>query len=327
MSWLRRKQNGKKASGTRVFFATDIHGSEVCFRKFLNSRTFYEVDVLILGGDIIGKSLIPIVKDPAGWQATWRGRQLADLDKPAREELQAAIRRAGDYYVVGTADELRVLDDPAELDRVFRRVAYQSIADWVTLAHERLRGTGVRCFVAPGNDDFLEIDAALHGSEEVVFAENRVLPMSDQHDVLTTGYSNPTPWHTERELPEPDLRARLDALARQTSSMTDAVAVIHPPPRDCGLDLAPKLTDDLAVERHGGTVTMAPVGSTAVLEFINEWQPLLGLHGHVHESRASCHLGRTLCVNPGSEYSDGILSGSLIELGSERVISHQFVSG
>jgi Icc-related predicted phosphoesterase len=322
--WFRRQTRDR---GTRVFFATDIHGSEACFRKFLNAVRFYDVDVLILGGDILGKSLVPVVRHADGYRATWRGQDHVGLDERGRAELTTAIRRTGDYVIVLDPEEVAQLDDPEALDTAFRKVVYSSIEEWVALAEERLAGSGTRLLVAPGNDDYLEIDSALQGGDHVVLAENRVLALDDNHEVMTTGYSNLTPWHTERELDEPALRARLDGMARDVKEMSRAVAVIHPPPIASGLDLAPKLDETLRIEMEGGAPVMAPVGSTAVREFLEERQPLLGLHGHVHEGKGTCQIGRTLCVNPGSEFADGVLAGSLLAVGDDRVISHQFVAG
>jgi uncharacterized protein len=64
-----------------------------------------------------------------------------------------------------------------------------------------------------------------------------------------------------------------------------------------------------------------------VREFIEERQPLIGLHGHMHESKAATYLGSTLCLNPGSEYTLGTLCGALVVIGDRAVISHQFIVG
>ena len=310
-------------------FATDIHGSEDCFRKFLNAAKVYDADTLILGGDILGKRLVPIIRKVDGsYQCTYGEDVLTNLDERGRAELTRTIRRFGDYVVVGSADELLAMSDPESRDRLFRRVVYQSVTDWVALADERLRGRGLRCLVAPGNDDFLEIDSALLGSECLEFAENRCIALDATHDVITTGYSNPTPWETERELPEDALRGRLDEMARGVRATENMIVVAHPPPHDSGLDTAPALDEDFAMKlRPGAGLDLSPVGSTAVRGFIEDTQPLLGLHGHVHESAGAVLIGRTLCINPGSLYGRGVLSAALIELGGGDVISHQFVSG
>ena len=318
----------RRERGLRLFFCTDVHGSEQCYRKFLNAAAFYGVDHLVLGGDMLGKLLIPIVQNGNGtYYCNYGDQRYQNLQQSEVQAVKDEIRRFGHYPVVGTTELLQELEDDQARERVFRKIAYDSVADWVALAEERLRGTGVRCFMAPGNDDFLEIDAALRGSDVVEFAEGQRLTLADGHEMITTGYSNPTPWNTERELPEDDMA---DLLARMTAEVQrpeSLVAVIHPPPYNSELDSAPALDDTLQMKMDAGGVRMAPVGSTAVRSFIEQVQPMLGLHGHVHESRGVARIGRTMCINPGSEYTDGVLSGSILELGPTEVISHQFVAG
>jgi len=323
-----RNRRGGQTRGLRLFFATDLHGSERCFRKFLNAADFYGVDQLILGGDMTGKLLVPIVKrGPASYRCQYGEQTYDDLDETGRRELEQVIRRYGHYPVVGSAEELAALEDAGKRDETFRRVIAAGIEDWVALAEERLRGTGRRCFVAPGNDDFLEIDAALRRSDTVVFAEGRCLQLDENHEMITTGYSNPTPWDTERELPEPELRARLDGMYESVRQKEGLVAVIHPPPFQSEIDMAPALSEHLEMKMDAGGVRMMHVGSTAVRDFLTDSQPLLALHGHVHEGRGTTKIGRTLCINPGSEYQEGILEGAIIELGPNGVISHQLVAG
>jgi Icc-related predicted phosphoesterase len=318
----------RRARGRRILFATDVHGSDRCFRKFLNSASVYGVDYLVLGGDITGKLMVPIVRKPDGtYDCRYGDTTHAGLDEDGVKELMKQIRGFGHYVVTVDEQELRELQDEEHRDRVFREVVRKSIEDWVALAEERLRGTGVRCFMAPGNDDFLSIDPAIEASDLVEFAENRVLRLDDTHEMITTGYSNPTPWDTERELSEPELRDRIDGMVRGVQTPENLVAVLHPPPYHSGLDDAPELNADLEMKLNAAGVQMAPVGSTAVREFIEQTQPLLGLHGHVHEGRGSINIGRTLCLNPGSSYTEGILSAAIVEIGDGEVLSHQFVSG
>ncbi len=72
---------------------------------------------------------------------------------------------------------------------------------------------------------------------------------------------------------------------------------------------------------------MIPVGSKAIRVAIEKYQPLLGLHGHIHESKASQYLGRTLLLNPGSEYTEGILRGFFIEYDSEGIKNYWKIEG
>jgi uncharacterized protein len=226
----------RRARGPRILFATDVHGSDRCFRKFLNSASFYGVDHLVLGGDITGKLLVPIVRKPDGtYDCRYGDSAYVDLDQAGVEELTLRIRGFGHYVITVDQDELLELEADEHRDGVFREVVRKSVEDWVALAEERLRGTGVRCFMAPGNDDFLSIDPALEGSDIVEFAENRLLRLDDTHEMITT----------ERELPEPQLRERIEGMARGVEAPENLVVVLHPPPYHSGLDDAPQLNDDL----------------------------------------------------------------------------------
>ena len=107
-----------------------------------------------------------------------------------------------------------------------------------------------------------------------------------------------------------------------------AVFNLHCPPRETHLDQAALLDDDFRPVVKGGQIAMTSVGSTAVRDAIELYQPMLGLHGHVHESPGTQRIGRTLTINPGSEYGDGVLRGVLLNLDMKRgVKSWQFVQG
>jgi Icc-related predicted phosphoesterase len=328
MRWRKSSTDGAGPS-RRILFATDVHGSERCFRKFINAGSLYKVDYLIMGGDITGKLLVPIVRQPNGtYDSRYGDDRVSGIDEAGVTALKERIRGFGHYFVVVTPDELHGLQtDEGRRDAVFREAVRHSVEEWVTLAEDRLRGTGIRCFVAPGNDDFLSIDPVLESSEIVEFAENRVIDLDETHQMITTGYSNPTPWDTERELPEEQLGARIEGMAAQVRDPSNMIAVLHPPPFRSTLDDAPELSDDLGMTLTGTGVSMAPVGSTAVRAFVETTQPLLGLHGHVHEGKGTVMIGRTLCINPGSDYTEGTLSAAIVNIADGRVVSNQFVSG
>jgi Icc-related predicted phosphoesterase len=326
MRMMRRRASSER--GTRVFFATDIHGSEVCFRKFLNAAAFYDVSHLIMGGDMTGKMLIPITRSGQGsYSCTYGEENYRDLGADALGELQDAIRRSGHYPVIGTADELAELRDESVAEATFRKVVCESVREWVALADARLRGTGVRCYMSPANDDFFEIDDIIKASEAIEFSDGRCIDLDGRHEMITVGWSNPTPWETERELPEDELLARMSELAAQARDPGNLVAVLHVPPIMSGLDDAPALTAELEMQLGSGGLKMLSAGSTATRTLIEQVQPLASLHGHIHEGRGSVKIGRTLCVNPGSEYTEGILAGAILELGDGEVISHQLVAG
>jgi uncharacterized protein len=312
----------------RLYYAGDIHGSEKCWRKFLNAGGFYEADVLILGGDITGKALVPLVEQrPGEWSAHVLGRDEVARGEDELAELEQRIRFNGFYPYPCTDDEYRRLEaDDEYRERVITDVMRRELERWLKLADEKLADADVRCFVMPGNDDELEIDAVLAGSKRIENPDGRVVRMGE-YQLLSCAWTNPTPWHTARELPEDELETKLEEIAAALEPDGPAIFNLHCPPYDSGLDMAPWLTDDLGVVIRGGEQVLIPVGSRAVRATIERHQPLLGLHGHIHESRGATRLGRTLCVNPGSAYSEGVIDGVLVDLDGDRVVRHQFVQG
>ena len=79
--------------------------------------------------------------------------------------------------------------------------------------------------------------------------------------------------------------------------------------------------------REAGRFVTTSGGSLAVREAIERLQPLVGLHGHIHESPGRLKLGRSYCFNPGSEYQQGRLEGVLLRLDGARVAAYQHTSG
>jgi len=309
----------------RLFYASDIHGSERLWRKFLNAPSFYGVEVLIMGGDLTGKVMVPLVeRAPGEWVARVGGRDEAG----EADELERRIRFNGQYPIRVDHEELaRLQDDEQHRDAMFRRLMRDELRRWRDLAEEKLAGSGVRCLVMPGNDDEWDVDEVLDGGGGAVEnVDGRVVRIDDVQ-LLSSAWANPTPWDSPREEPEEALLERLERLAEDLEHGVPAVFNLHVPPHDSGLDLAPELNEDLSMVRRGGEPHMVPVGSTAVRTLIERCRPVLSLHGHVHESRAVTRIGPTLCINPGSAYADGVIDGAIVELEHGRVVSHQLVSG
>jgi Icc-related predicted phosphoesterase len=325
MRLLRR--GTQSSSGSLIFFATDIHGSERCFRKFLNAGTFYGTDILIMGGDLTGKMLVPITPNGRGWNAEFGGRAYHFDGRDEVANFTTVVRDSGAYVLECEEDELAAYQDQDAIEQVIARVALESVRRWVELADERLADTGIQCFMSPGNDDMLGVEEAIAGSQTIVNPDGRLIQLADGRELIATGYSNITPWRTDRELEERELERLMVGLFDQIQDPASAIAVLHVPPAGSGLDMAPRLDDDLRIQTIGGEPEMVPVGSTAVRDVIERFQPLLALHGHIHESQGAIEIGRTMCVNPGSDYSDGVLRGALIRIEGDRVRAVQLVTG
>jgi Icc-related predicted phosphoesterase len=300
----------------RIFFATDIHGSEVCWRKFLNSAAFYKADLVVLGGDVTGKAMVPITEHNGYWQVTVRGETHRLETREELDGIVTRIRNSGFYPAMVSPDELAVLGaDPAAVDRRFSTEMLSSLDRWLDMADGKLRGGDVPCILNGGNDDIFEIDAVIESSPCVSFAEGKLLDLGG-FSLVSMGWTNPTPWNTYREAPEEELAPKIEALAALVPDMGRAIFNFHAPPYGTGLDDAPALDENLR-PMHGGAV-MKPVGSKAVRDAILKHQPMLSVHGHIHESRAIKRLGRTMAINPGSVYGDGVLQGAVLELDAKK---------
>ncbi len=310
----------RKGSGPRVFFATDIHGSETCFRKFLNSAEFYSADVIVLGGDMTGKALVPIVGNGDGQYHCYLQDQRHDFGPDDLGRYERMVRDRGLYPFRTTESELAELHaTPGRLEALDRQSILDVVQQWVALADERLEGTKIRAFVCPGNDDMLEIDEILRASRHLEVGEGRVIELDQGFQLLSTGWANRTPWDTDREEDEDAMAQRIKAMVDQATAPAEKLIFnFHCPPHGTALDEAPELTEDLGVV--GGGRVLAHVGSTAVREAIEATQPALSLHGHIHEARGAARIGTTLSINPGSAYETGDLQGAVIELDGQGAV-------
>jgi uncharacterized protein len=307
----------------RVYYATDIHGSEVCWRKFLNAGRFYNADVLILGGDVTGKAVVPVVAAAGGGFRVrqFSGDRVLDADELAATETR--IRDMGFYPYRTTEDELEaVWDDPEAVNGIFLSLMRSTLTRWLDLAAERLAGTGIRLYAMEGNDDPPELFGMLRDSTVLTQTEDQLVDLGEGITMVSYGYSNPTPWHTPRELDDDELERRIDKLAAQVSRPERAIFNLHVPPARTSIDKAPALDGSLKPVVKGGAVVMQSVGSEGVRRLLAKHQPMLGLHGHIHESRGAVRLGPTLAVNPGSEYGDGVLCGALLEIDGKKGVRH-----
>ncbi len=313
---------------TRIYFATDIHGSEVCWRKFLNAGKHYEADVMVLGGDMTGKALVPIVEREKGrWQASLLENRYDFGSEDELTEFEDSVRRRGYYPFRADPDEMAELEsDEKKRDELFHREMLGTIERWMDMADERLEGTDIKCFVSPGNDDQFEVDEIVANAKRVELAEGRVVEFGE-YQMVSTGWANRTPWDTYREEDEDVLGERLRKMTSRVSVSPEyTIYNFHCPPYGSGLDDAPELTEDLR-PKHGGR-SIVPVGSKAVREAIEEGQPALALHGHIHEAKGNTRIGNTLCINPGSSYEQGQLLGAVVNLeGGKKVKRFVLTSG
>lgn len=318
----------QKQGITRIFYAGDVHGSRLCWKKFVNAAAHYPADALVMGGDLTGKALVPIVREGDG---SYRARVIGEerIARTAEEldQMQEAISTNGMYPLIVDTDEARALAaDPARREVAFEAALLDELRLWVELADERLAGTETRAYVIPGNDDPWSIDAVLASGTHVDACDEAVR-MVGPHEMVSLGYSNRTPWKTPRELDEDEIYSRLKRLTDQLEAPGRAIFNVHVPPWESSLDTAFEVDEDLHYVTRGGRPHEVATGSPAVRQIIEEVQPLLSLHGHIHESKGVTRIGRTVAINPGSDYGSGHLDGCLVHLAPERVVSQYLVSG
>jgi Icc-related predicted phosphoesterase len=312
---------------TTLFFATDVHGSDVCWKKFIGAAQFYKADVLILGGDMTGKAIVPIFALGKGrYKATLLEQESILEGEDALAAMEKTITNRGYYpYRVGETDTAYLRDHPERVDQIFVEQAVARVQRWLEYADQKLAGTNIRVYVCPGNDDMPEIDADIDRSKVVRRTEGQVIALDEHHEMISTGWSNFTPWNTFREEEEPALKARIEQMVGALKNVPNAIFNLHCPAYGSSLDEAPELTADLRPKQAGRY--LIPVGSHAVRAVIEGHQPLLALFGHIHEGKGATRLGRTLCINPGSMYEQGVLLGALIALDRNSIKSYVLTTG
>ena len=299
----------------RVYFATDIHGSDRCFRKFLAAAEHYDADALVLGGDIAGKGLVPIRTRNGSLTARVRGEEVT-VPRDDEPRLRAEINQLGFYSVTGDDAEIeRIESDSDYRDAAFERAIVDQIEGWCRLAEERL-APAVRCIITPGNDDPKAIDAVLHAAPRIESPEGELCEVGPVL-LASCGDVTPTPWNTEREYSEEELGRRLEKILEPAPAGARVVVNFHNPPYGSGLDFAAELDANLLPVIRGGRPSIIPVGSKAVREVIKRYQPVVGLHGHIHESKAAQKIGSTMCLNPGSDYSADVLRGVIVDFADD----------
>ncbi|HEV8564429.1 MAG TPA: metallophosphoesterase [Actinomycetota bacterium] len=327
------KKGKAEGTPTRLFYACDIHGSEPTFRKFLNAAKFYEVDALVFGGDLMGKLLIPIVQDaPDSWRARLAGQNHHITSAREMKEFKRNLQTLGFYWQEMEPDEYREYEGHQEkIDGLFDVLAKDRLKEWVALAEERLAGSHVRVFLCGGNDDTDEVLSALDEAQDrVISCENRVVELDDEHVMATVGYSTPTPWETPRERSEEQIGDVIGTLMGDVPDASRCVFNFHCPPLDSSLDTCLKLDASVwpptPVIENGQPIYYG-AGSQAVTDALSLYQPTVGLHGHIHESRGATKYDRTPAFNPGSEYGEGVLRGLIVAIKGGEVVGHQFTSG
>jgi len=314
---------------TRILFASDFHGSDMFFRKFIRAAYNYKAQVLIGGGDIAGKAMIPIIHKGNGVYEGYLfgSKHVAETSKEL-EKFKQSISNTGFYPIVLEPDEAKDLETNKEkMDKKFNEMMINRLKEWMELAEEHLSKKGIKFFFMPGNDDPYVIDEIINNSNFVINHDGKKVWIDENHEMVGLAYANITPWHCERDIPEEELNKKIEDVVAKIENMQNAIFSFHCPPYDTLIDQAPEIDENLKIKTKGGQVVMKHVGCKSIRDAIEKCQPLLSLHGHIHEAAGFDKIGRTIIANPGSEYAEGILKAVLVNLGKSEVIGRMIISG
>ncbi|HPF44500.1 MAG TPA: metallophosphoesterase [Syntrophomonadaceae bacterium] len=311
----------------KIFYAADIHAAETTFRKFTNAGPFYKADLVIYGGDFCGKMVVPIInKGNNRYEATYYGSTVVLKGDSEIPDLKKTLRDAGFYFTDLTEAELNKITKE-DVERITKEEQMKRLSEWVELMDQRFAKNKIPCIVTPGNDDPLYIDEALEKLSYVKNGDGKVIEVNG-FEVLSLSYAHPTIFKFPRDISEEELAAKIDALAAQVKDMKKCIFNLHIPPYDTDLDQDTLYDEDLNPILDGDALASGATGSKAVRAAIEKYQPMLSLHGHVHNSRGVTVIGKTVCINPGSEYDQALLKGALIEVSAGgQIVKHLLTAG
>lgn len=314
---------------TRVLFGSDFHGSDIVYRKFLEAAFQYNADILVVGGDVTGKAMIPVIHQGGGkYASALFGKETVSSSMDELEKVKKDIANVGFYPIVIEKDEAAELENnPEKMSSRFELEMCQRVREWMKLADEKLTPNKKTMYFMAGNDDLASIDGAVAEFENIHNPDMTSFEIEGGYEIVGCSAANMTPWQCARDLEEEDLAKKLDELAQKVKNPEVCIAVIHVPPYESSLDTCPDLDKNLKIITQGGQVVMKPAGSTSVKEWLLKVQPMLSLHGHIHESPGHVRIGRTLAINAGSEYAEAIMKGAIINLENGKVKGHMLISG
>ncbi len=314
---------------TRILFATDVHGSDPVWKKFIRGAERYKANILIIGGDITGKNVVAITDHGDGsFSADFQEQKHHLKNKEELAHFEENVRTTGTYfYVAPPAEMTELAADKIRAEKIFSGLVLQRLKEWVDFAD---KNATTPIYVNAGNDDEAGVDDILAASKKIVQPEDKVIRIDQKHEMISGGFANITPWHCPRDLTEDEIASRLEEKIALLKEPRSAIFNLHCPPIDSGLDTCPKLDTSVNPPKpfyDAGGVVLFGAGSTAVRAAIEKYQPMLGLHGHIHESKNVAKIGKTVCINPGSEYGEGVLRGALVNVEDSGYKSYQFVAG
>lgn len=312
----------------RFMCASDFHGSDSVFRKFISVCMEYDAHAAIIAGDLVGKALIPVIRKGNGiYEGYLYDNKETATTNAELEKVKQKIANVGFYPVVMEPDEAQELaDQPKKLEELFHKQALDRLTTWMELAEKHLGGKSIPLYLIPGNDDDPMIDPVLAGRPGIINLDGQKHWFRDTYELIGMAESNITPWHCVRDVEEEKLGEKIAGLVASLEKPESSIWVFHIPPFDSLLDVCPVLDDNLRIVTEGGQVMMKSAGSTSVRKAIEQYSPLLTVHGHIHESAGCRKIGKTLSINAGSEYAEGIMRTVMVNLEQNKIKGYMPVS-
>ncbi|GAB6945589.1 metallophosphoesterase [Vulcanisaeta sp. JCM 14467] len=328
----------------RVLLVSDLHGSSVAFGKLSNAIKFYKADVVVFAGDLTGKALVPIVREDGSFSlgsgvSKYVVNVFGDVKAVGDKDLDKVIKelRSRGYYpfIIDRTGYEELANNRDRVRETFVKLMINALEEDLGKVVNRYRETGVKLLVMPGNDDYPEVaDYVKKQASDVLVPIDEDVVEFNGYYFLGFGYSTPTPWNTPREVSEEELRARVEKLIREVdqSRLNRLIMVIHDPPYNTLIDQAYQLTKDFKPVVRGGEVLRTHVGSKSVRALIEEYSPLMGLHGHIHEAPGVDYVRsnngvRVPVINAGSEYSEGVLRMAYLIIEDSKLKNYFLVRG
>jgi uncharacterized protein len=313
----------------RIIQAADFHGSTAAWRKFMAAARQYDAQHAIVSGDLTGKAIVPIIRSGDGHYSGYLfGNRFTAETETELAEVRDRIERVGFYDHVSDLDEAKALEaDPDRLHELFVEKMNARLASWLEFASEFLAPLGIPLWVIPGNDDDLSVDPILNAAQYARNVDHQVVELDEHHELVSMGDTSMTPWECPRDYPEEHMVVAVRDLVEGIHNPAGAIFNFHCPPFNTKIDQAPALTKDLEIVHGAGQVIMTSAGSPAIQRAVEEVQPLLSLPGHIHEARGVQKLGRTVALNPGSEYAEGVMKAAIVNLEPDRVKGYMLISG
>lgn len=310
----------------KILFLSDIHGSNEVFNKALSATIKYNIDVLIISGDLSGKDIRPIIEDKNKYIIEYNGERKT-IQKNSIPKYETDLSNSGHYFFHTSKDEFsKLAKEPARIFNILDKKITERIEQWILQIINKINLEKTTVVLSPGNDDLFAIDKLLLKYENKGIKTGLNQPVKvGGFEIVSLDYSNPTPWNTARELPEKKLKRLISEKVKKIKNFERAIFNFHCPPFNTRLDIAPEIDKNFKYVVNPGSKNMIHVGSLAIREAIEKYQPILSLHGHVHESQGFEYFGSTLALNPGSEYEKGILIANIIEISPTGIITNHYL--